>query len=285
MQKATVKKPKIIVIVGPTATGKSSLAVELAKEFHGEVISADSRQVYKGLDIGSAKITKAEMEGTPHHLLDVVNPDETFTAAQFKELAEKKVEEIVARGRLPIIVGGTGFYIQALIDDVTFPKIPPHDKLRELLEKRTAEELYTKLATLDPDRALSIDAHNKRRLIRAIEIATALGGVPKRERKNSPYNSLYIGIDLTDRKLKEKIHNRLVSRVEEGLIKEVQNLHKSGLSWERLFEFGLEYRSVAAFLQRKISKEEMLSKIETESWQYVKRQRTWFKQNNDIKAR
>lgn len=275
-------KPKILVILGPTATGKSDLAVKLAKKLNGEVISADSRQVYKGMDLGSGKITKKEMRGLPHHLLDVANPKRVFSVAQFKKLAEKKIAEILKRKRLPIICGGTGFYIDTLVNDLNYPKVKPNKKLRAQLEKKTAPELFKILKKLDPTRAKNIDGHNKVRLIRAIEIAKSLGGVPK-IKSGQPYDATYIGLDLPDLALQERIRARLKRRLGAGMVAEVAGLYKSGVSYRRLESLGLEYKNCALFLQKRISKNEMIENILKESFQYAKRQRTWFKRNKNIK--
>lgn len=271
-------KPKIIVIVGPTASGKSDLAVKIAKEKNGEIISADSRQVYKGLDIGTGKITKREMRGVPHYLLDVANPKKVFSVAEFKKLADKKIEEILSRGKLPIIVGGTGFYIDAIVYDLVFPEVLPNKSLREKLNKKSVENLFKELQKIDPERAEDIDPKNKVRLIRAIEITKALGKVPK-IKKSKKFDVEWINIDWPDDVLKERIHNRLLKRIRAGMIKEAEELHKKGLSYKRMQELGLEYKYLALFLQNKISREEMISQLETKIWQYAKRQRTWFRRN------
>ena len=171
-------KTKLLIILGPTASGKSDLAVQLAKKYNGEIISADSRQVYKGLNIGTGKITKKEMSGIKHHLLDVTDPKKVFTVSQFKTLVEIAIADISSRGKLPIICGGTGFYIQAVVDNIILPEVPPNKKLREKLNKKTTTELFEILKKLDNERAKNIDAKNPRRLIRAIEIAEKLGKVP-----------------------------------------------------------------------------------------------------------
>ena len=167
-------RPKIIVVLGQTASGKSEFAVKLAKKFNppvgGEIISADSRQVYKGLDIGSGKIIKKEMKGVPHHLLDITSPKRTFTVYQYQKLAKKALKDIIKRGKIPIICGGTGLYIDSIIYGIKFPEVPPNPKLRKKLEKRTTEELFKQLQKLDPRRAQNIDKYNRRRLIRALEI-------------------------------------------------------------------------------------------------------------------
>lgn len=284
--KQASKKPKniskVIVVCGPTATGKSDLSVELARRFNGEVISADSRQVYKGLDIGTGKITKREMKGVPHHLLDVADPKKQFSAEEFKKRAEKAVAEIIDRGKLPIICGGTGFYIQTLVDNISLPEVPPNPTLRAELEKKSAAALFTILKRLDPRRAKEIDAQNPRRLIRAIEIAKALGKVP-RLKPQPKYEPLFIGIDLSDTELKGRIEKRLTKRLKQGMVQEAKRLKKSGLSWKRMNELGLEYRYLALLLQGKMTREEFIKKLSTEIWHYAKRQRTWFKKDERIK--
>ncbi len=275
----TITKPKIIVVLGPTASGKSALAVKLAKKFNGEIISADSRQVYKGLDIGAGKITRREMQGVPHHLLDVASPKKVFTVQDFKNLGEKAIEEILAKGKVPIICGGTGFYIQALVENQALPDVPPNKKLRAELGGKTPEELFEILKKLDARRAESIDRKNPRRLIRAIEIAEALGKVP--EIKTEPkYNVSYFNTDMPDEILKKRIHNRLLGRMKQGMVAEAKNLHADGLSWKRMEALGLEYKYLAYYLQKKMTKEAMLEKLEMEIWHYAKRQRTWFKKRN-----
>lgn len=275
-------KPRILIILGPTATGKSDLAVRMAKKFKGEIISADSRQVYTGLDIGSGKITKKEMKGVPHHLLDVADPKKKFTVVEYKKLGEKAIQEIVAKNKLPIIVGGTGFYIEALVDGVILPDVAPDEVLRARLAKKSAKALFTMLKKLDPKRAKTIDPNNTRRLIRAIEIARALGKVPKLKKVKPQYDLLYIGLLLDPEELKKKIALRLKKRLAEGMIKEAINLHKKGLSWKRMEELGLEYRYLALYLQKKLTKEEMLKTLEKEIWQYVRRQMAWFRRNEKI---
>ena len=276
-------KPKITIILGQTATGKSDLAIKIAKRFNGEVISADSRQVYKGLDIGSGKIMEKEMRGVPHHLINVANPKKVFSVAEYKKLAEKAVEKIIRDGKVPIICGGTGFYIDALINDIVLPKVPPNIKLRKVLEKKSTQELFKILKKLDKRRAKNIDKNNPVRLIRAIEIAKALGKVPHLVLGVPSYDILKIGIKLSSEKLKNNIEKRLIKRLNSGMIKEVDNLHKSGLSYKRMRELGLEYKFLANYLNKKISKKEMVEGLYTAICQYSKRQDTWFKRDKDIK--
>lgn len=293
-------KPLALVILGPTASGKSSLAIKLAKKLAGEVVSADSRQVYRGMDIGSGKVTKREMAGIPHHLLDVADPKRQFSVAQYQKLANKKIAEILKRGKLPIICGGTGFYIQSIVDNLVLPKVKPNKKLRAELAKKTTEELFSILKKLNPERAKTIDAKNPRRLVRAIEIARAGGSFDKNsidksfvflrsasgnDRPNDLLASLIfvqIGLNPPPEVLKHNIHLRLFARIRAGMIAEVKRLHKSGVSWKRLENFGLEYKYLALFLQKKITKPEMLAGIERDSWLYAKRQMTWFKRDKRI---
>ena len=274
--------PQIIVILGQTATGKSDFAVQIAKEVHSEIISADSRQVYKGMDLGTGKITKKEMRGVPHHLLDIAKPTKVFSASDFKKHAEKKIKEITKRGKIPIVCGGTGFYIDTLLGSANLPEVPPNKILRTQLAKKTASELFVLLQKLDPVRAQTIDAKNPVRLIRAIEIAKALGSVPMAQNLGHEYEVLKIGLSLPDQILKEKIKTRLLERIKKGMLREIQKLHTSGVSWKRMNDLGLEYRYGALYLQKKISKDEMIAKLNTEIWHYAKRQKTWFKKDKDI---
>src|SRR3989344_3282046 len=276
-------KPKIIVIVGPTASGKSDLAVELAKQFNGEVISADSRQVHRGMDIGTGKITQGEMRGIPHHLLGIASPKIFYSAATYRRDAERALRKILARGKLPIVCGGTGFYISALVDGLLLPDVPPDQKLRKQLEERTTTQLLALLGKLDPKRAAAIDAKNPRRLIRAIEIARTLGKVPPLFKKQSAYETLKIGILIPGSALRGKIRDRLTARMKKGMVAEVKRLHAEGVSWKRMEAFGLEYRYLARYLQKNITKKEMLVMLENEIAHYAKRQMTWFKKDKDIR--
>ena len=272
---------KVIVIVGPTSSGKTAAAVVLARAIGGEVISADSRQVYRCMDIGTGKVTKKEMRGVPHHLLDVADPKRVYTASDFVRDGRAAISEIASRGRTPIIAGGTGFYIDALLGTMPLADVPPNKLLRKKLASWTAEKLGKKLKVLDPIRYRNIDLKNRVRLVRAIEIATALGKVPA-QRKESIYDPLYIGIALPSPELKKKIHARLLLRMKQGMLREAKRLRKNGLSWKRMEELGLEYRYMARHLQGKITKTEMLSELEKEIVRYAKRQMTWFKRNKDI---
>ena len=280
-----MQPPRIVVIVGPTASGKSAYAVKLAKKLKGEIISADSRQVYKGLDIGTGKITKKEMGGIPHHLLDVASPKKVFTANQYVELGRTTIEDILARGKTPIICGGTGFYIDALLGRIALPTVPPNIKLRTQLAKKTAPQLFAMLKKLDTRRARDIDPKNPVRLIRAIEIAKALGRVPATKPKPLPYRIEWIGIQMAETKLRTRIKKRLYARMKAGMVAEARGLHKAGLSYKRMTALGLEYRHLALFLQKKISKADMCIQLEKEIWHYAKRQMTYWKRNTEIEWR
>lgn len=277
------EKPSVLVVAGPTASGKSDIAVELARELDGEVISADSRQVYEGLDIGTGKITEKEKKGIPHHLLDVADPRfETFSAGDFTEQGREAISAIVSRGKLPIIAGGTGFYIDALVGRITLPNVLPNRALRDELEAKTAEELYEMLKKKDFYRAQQLDPNNKVRLIRALEIISVHGHVPAM-RGEEPYSVCWVGIDWPDEELKERIAKRLKKRMRAGMVAEALDLYTRGLTYAQMEDLGLEYRSLARYLQHQISREEMVDELESEIWRYVKRQRTYWKKNEDIK--
>ena len=267
---------KVLVIVGPTASGKSALAWELAQKYNGELISADSRQVYRGLDIGTGK------EKYPQHLIDVADPKEDYNVSHFVADATKAIEDISARGKLPIIVGGTGFWVDSLTCGYELPEVEPQQELRRELEKKSAGELFAQLQDLDPARSKHIDKHNKRRLIRAIELVIATGKPTPQLRKTARYDALFLGIKISKEELNHRIEKRLRNRLQQGLIEETQKLYDSGVSWERLEAFGLEYRSVARHLQAITSKDELYKELLHAIQQYAKRQVTWFKRNKNI---
>jgi len=285
-----MKKPIVIVILGQTATGKSNLAVKIARKINGEIISADSRQIYKGLDIGTGKITQKEMKGVPHHLLDVINPKKTFTVSDFIKMTNLAIAEIVAIGKIPIICGGTGFYIDAITKGIIFPKVPPNIKLRKKLALVSDRVLMLKLQKLDPKRAKDIEPKNKVRLIRAIEITKALGKVPSLKQYSnssdsnsamaesvSPFKFIKIGLYLPLDILKNKIERRVKKMFKMGLLKEIEKLKKparrggAGVSEKRLRELGFEYDDPTE------------EKVIRETIKYAKRQMTWFKRDKEIK--
>jgi len=280
---------KLIVIVGPTASGKSDLAVFLARKFNGEIISADSRQVYKYMDIGTGKITKKETKGIPHYMLDVAHPSRQFTVAQFKKRGKKIIADIQKRNKLPILVGGTGFYIDSVVYNIDFPKVKANPLLRSMLRNKTTEELFEMLKRKDPRRAKTIERKNKRRLIRALEIIDATGkpvpsiGLPGNPMLESSYDLLIIGIKIEKERLHKRIEKQLDARLRQGMIAEVKKLReKIGVSWKRLENFGLEYRWIARYLQKKITKEKMHEELVCDIKRYSKRQMTWFKRDKGI---
>lgn len=282
VKKNLIKKGKVLVILGPTASGKSELAIKLAKKFNGEIISADSRQVYKGMDIGTGKVTKKEMRGIPHYFLDIASPKRRFTVVQYRKLALKAINKIQKKGKTPILCGGTGFYIQAVIDGIVIPEVPPDWRLRKKLEKKSVKEIYKILKKLDPKRAKTIEKKNPRRLIRAIEIATKIGKVPPYKKKPLPYSVLMIGIKKEKEKLNSLIRKRFFKWLEKGFLKEVLKLKQMGLSWKRIKEFGIHYKVAARYLKKEVSEKEFIEKSLIELQNYAKRQMTWFKRDKRI---
>jgi len=286
---ANPSSPKILVVLGPTASGKSDLAVKLALQQNGEVISADSRQVYKGLDIGSGKITKKEMKGVPHHLLDVCSPHKVFTASDYARLARKAINDILSRGKLPIICGGTGFYIDAALYKNSFAPIKPNLTIRQKLNILSTDELAQKLAKLDPERFVNIDKYNRPRLIRALEIVLDTGKPVPKLKKTALYNTEKIGIlwplEELDKRIELRLDQRL-SPITGGMINEITNLKfpkkGKGLSSQRLYNLGLEYRYVSLFLDGKLDYKTMRVNLLTASKQYARRQITWFKRDKEI---
>ncbi len=282
-------KPKVIVILGQTATGKSVLAVKIAKKVNGEIISADSRQVYKGLDIGTGKVTPDTKnysnfstgqvkkkyifthKGIAHYLINVASPKNKFTVVEFQRRVTRAMADITLRGKVPIICGGTGFYIDAVTKGIIFPEVPPNLKLRKILEKKSELELLKILKKFDPRRAKNIDQKNKTRLIRAIEIAKALGKVQKITAVQPLYKFIKIGLYLPPNKLKKKIEKRVEEMFDIGLLKEIKKLKKARVSNKRLHELGFEYFKPTE------------KTVMTETLKYAKRQMTWFKRDKEIK--
>jgi tRNA dimethylallyltransferase len=272
---------KIVVIVGPTASGKSSLAVHLASLFSGEVVSADSRQVYRTLDIGTEKITHEEMASIPHHLIDIVDPDTIYSASDFVRDADGAINDISTRNKLPIVAGGTLFYVDSLLGNFSLAEVPPNRALRTDLEQRTNEDLYAELLEKDPAFAAQIDRSNPRRLVRALEIIDAKGSVPDCVPKER-YDALIIGIDVDRDTLRTRITQRLEETLSKGLIEETKKLLLSGVSRERLNEIGLEYRIVLEYLDGFLTEETLKEKLINKVWQYAKRQRTWLKRMDTV---
>ncbi len=277
-----MQKPKIIAIVGPTASGKTALSVELAQKINGEIISADSRQVYLGMDIGTGKITPEEMLGIPHHLIDIADPVTVYTGADFVKDASEAITSIVGREHVPIVTGGTFFYIDLLRGKMQAAPVEPNEDFRNSLAHFKDDELFAELQVKDPKRASTIDPFNRRRLIRALEVIEALGSVPQNTTTESPYSWLLLGIETKKDMLHDKIHDRLLARLESGMVQEVETLLAQGVSYERLDDLGLEYRYIGQYLQKNLTYEEMISELETKIRQYAKRQMTWLKRNPEI---
>ena len=282
---------KIIVICGPTASGKTSLGVELAKRINGEIISADSMQVYKEMNIGTAKVTLDEMQGIPHHLIDFVNPSEEYNVSMYRDDALKKIEEIFQRGKTPIIVGGTGLYIDTLINGIEFSEIETDEEYRKQLEKLINEDengkeiLFEELRKIDEESANKIDKNNIRRVIRALEIYKVTGKtksqIDRESVKGTEYNFIVFGINLDREELYERINKRVDVMIVDGLIDEVKNVcSKYELSKTALQALG--YKEVIEYFNNEISYDEMVEKIKRESRRYAKRQMTWFRHINNI---
>jgi tRNA dimethylallyltransferase len=276
-------KNKLVVILGPTASGKTGLSIKLAKKFSGEIISADSRQVYRGMNIGTGKVTKKEMGKIPHYLLDIASPKIRFTVTKYSKLARKTIKNIQKRNKLPFLVGGTGFYLQSVVDGIIIPEVKPDWKLRRKLENKPVKDLFERLRKLDPNRAKNIDKFNKRRVIRALEIILKTKRpVPPLTKNPIDSDILFLGISKPKKKLNKLIRTRLIERLKRGMIAEVKRLHQQGISFKRLEEFGLEYRYIALYLQNKLSKQEMIEKLQKEIEHYAKRQIVWFKKDKRI---
>lgn len=284
-----VLKPNIYVIGGPTASGKSKLAVELAKRINGEIISADSMQIYKDMNIGTAKLTKEEMQGIKHHLLDFVSPEGRYSVANFKTDAKIKIEEILKKGKTPIIVGGTGLYIDSMIYGIEFQdeKIDKEyrEELNELAEKEGLERLYEEARKIDPEAMKKISINDKKRIIRVLEIYHKTGKtkteVEKESRKNEiKYNYKMFAITMNREKLYERIEKRVDQMIEQGLIEEVQSILNKYHKFPTAMQ-GLGYKEVVEYLENKLTKEEMIEKIKKKTRHYAKRQLTWFRKNKE----
>lgn len=274
------KKPKIIVILGPTASGKTKLAVSLAARFNGEIVSADSRQVYRGMDVGTGKdLNEYKVERVSYHLIDVVSPKTEFNLVKYQKLAFEAINDILKRGKLPIIVGGSGLYLQAVIDNYQLSEARPDKKLRIELDKKTVSELFAYLYKLDAKLAESLnqsDRQNRRRLIRKIEMS--LNNETAIIKGSQIYDALIIGLDPGKEILEKRIYERLIVRLEkEGMIDEVKRLYAEGVSWKRLEFFGLEYKYSSLYLQNKISYDKMANDLYIAIRQFAKRQMTWFR--------
>ena len=285
-----MKKP-LIVLTGPTAVGKTSLSISLAKAVNGEIISADSMQVYKGMDIGSAKIRKEEMQGVTHYLVDILEPEEEFHIVKFQELAKAALEEIYAKGKIPILVGGTGFYIQAVTRDIDFTQAEQETSYREELEQfakeKGAEYLHEKLREVDSKSAENIHANNVKRVIRALEFYHQ-NGTPisehneEQKQQTSPYNLAYFVLTAPREILYERIDRRVDQMMEEGLLEEVKSLRERGCHRGMVSMQGLGYKEILAYLEGEYPLEEAVRILKRDPRHFAKRQLTWFRREQDV---
>jgi tRNA dimethylallyltransferase len=278
------QKQKLIVLIGPTAVGKTKLSIELAKKFNGEIISGDSMQIYKGMDIGTAKITREEMEGVPHHLIDIKEPDESFSTAEFQELVRRKISEISSRGKMPMIVGGTGLYIQSVIFDYHFTEAPSDPVFRRSLEEEAEtkgqEFVHGKLKEVDPDSASRIHPNNVRRVIRALEIIHCTGKTAGELQENqSPellYDTALIGLTMDREMLYNRINFRVDLMMEQGLLDEVKYFYENGLKDCQSIQ-AIGYKELYDYFDGKVPLEEAIENLKQNSRRYAKRQLTWFR--------
>ncbi|WP_296078746.1 tRNA (adenosine(37)-N6)-dimethylallyltransferase MiaA [uncultured Eubacterium sp.] len=279
-----MEKTKIICVVGATASGKTDLAVKLAKAVDGEIVSADSMQVYKNMPIATAVATKEEQDGVPHHLVEFLNTDETFSVADYVELAKSKIAEISSRGRVPIVAGGTGLFVDSLVKNINFSEVGSNAEIRTELAEKSNEELYEKLLKLDPNAAVDIHPNNRKRVIRALELC--MSGTSKTEQNknsllcDSPYDALYIGIGYKDRqKLYDRINKRVDLMLEAGLENEArQMLGKQGLTARQ----AIGHKELQPYIDGKITLAEAAENLKRETRRYAKRQLTWFRRNENI---
>lgn len=286
----TTKRP-LVILTGPTAVGKTALSIALAKAIGGEIISADSMQVYRRMDIGSAKITPEETEGVPHHLIDVLEPNQEFNVVVFQELAKRAAADIYSRGHIPVVVGGTGFYIQALVYDIDFTENDEDTALRRSLEDQArregAEVLYERLRAVDPESCESIHAHNIKRVIRAIEFYEKTGKKisdhNREQRQNeSPYNFAYFVLNDSRTRIYERINERVDLMMAQGLEAEVRALRESGCQRDMVSMQGLGYKELLSCLEGEISQEEAVYLIKRDTRHFAKRQLTWFRREKEV---
>lgn len=283
-------KPTVYVIVGPTASGKSNLAINLAKKINGEIVSADSMQIYKDMNIGTAKVTEEEMQGIKHYMLDIVLPSERYSVSKFKKDAENAIDEILSNGKTPIVVGGTGLYIDALIYGIEFNKEEIDIKYREELNRIAEEndglkELYNRAKEIDPEAMEKISKNDKKRIIRVLEIYHKTGKTKTQAEKESrmnevKYNYKVFAISLERSKLYSRIEDRVDKMIEQGLVYEVQEILSKYEEFPTAMQ-GLGYKEVVEFIENKITKEEMIEKVKKETRHYAKRQLTWFRKNEN----
>lgn len=269
----------LIAILGPTAVGKSALAIQLAQEFSGEIVSADSRTIYRGMDIGTAKPTRDEQRSVPHHLIDVVEPDETFTLADYQQRAYATIDAIHARGKIPLLVGGAGLYVRAVLEGLSIPRVEPNPARRAELEREDAAMLYARLQELDPRAANRIDPRNKRRVIRALEVCESAGKpISELQTRVAPnYRTLRIGLTMPRAQLYDRINTRVDAMIANGLIDEVRGLIARGYSIALPSMSGLGYRQIVAYLNGATSMDEAVRVLKRDTRRFVHHQYTWFR--------
>lgn len=275
-------KPKVIAVVGPTASGKTSYAVSLAHKVNGEVVSADSRLVYKGFDIGTAKPSLEECEGVPHHMINIVEPEIDYSAGLYSQDAKKAVMEILSRGKTPIVAGGTGLYFRLLLENYDVPEVPPDYELREKLSAYTYEELRRMLEKLDPRRASEIELNDKKKIIRALEMAEHLEKPLSEYKKELEFEVEWIGLNFPREELYERINLRVEMMVKAGLVEETENLLKQHGRIKNL-TCTIGYQEMIAYLDNQMTLDEAKDKLKQNSRNYAKRQLTWFRKNPLIK--
>ncbi len=281
----TQQKPPLIVVLGPTASGKSSLGITLAQRFSGEIVSADSRQVYRGLDIGTAKVSAEEQASIPHFLLDVAELDETYTVSQFQHDAIAAIDAILSRSHIPFLVGGSPHYIQAVVDNLDMPQVPPQPELRAELEQRRLSDLLQELEQRDPASFTTIDRNNPRRVIRALEVCITTGKPFSEQRgiAHPLYHSLLLGIQWPREVLYRRIDARVDERMRQGMVQEVRDLLAAGVSHERLEALGLEYRFIARWIRSEYESEaQMVERLKYAIHDFTRRQLTWFRRDQRI---
>lgn len=275
-------KYPIIVLTGPTASGKTAMSLEIAEKYNAEIVCTDSMTVYRGMDIGTDKPTEADMEGIPHHLLDIVNPDEEFNVAIFCERVKEIVADIHGRGKVPMLVGGSVMYIDAYIYDYQMPDVAPNQELRDKLDGKTNDELFKQLCECDPDCEWTVDRHNKRRIIRAIEVCTKTGKPFSKQKAKMPFpnNVLYLAVDRERETLYSQIDKRVDIMFHQGFVDEVRELHS--LYDHNTAMQAAGYRQIIQFLDGEINLEEAIAKTKQVHRNYAKRQLTWLRKNNDV---
>lgn len=290
------KLPKLIIVLGPTASGKTALGMELAKKFRGEIISTDSRQIYKYMDIGTAKEPgemKKDENGRPylwaggvrHYGIDLVDPGKTYTVAEFKQYALDIIKEILKRWHLPILVGGTGFYVRAIVENLDIPKVAPNKKLRRLFEEKSLEDLVKLLKDVDPQSVKRVDLKNKRRVLRALEVAILTGQSFTRQQKKGPklFDALEIGLEIDRAKLYERIDKRVEQQFKDGLVEETQKLVNRKYRWELPSMSGIGYKEAGQYLRGEIGLERAKELIKFRTHNYARRQLVWFRKDKKIK--